>query len=275
MAPPKKPTPVPPSIVAGSTDKITPAVQGINYDGGPGVQGASQTGIGLQGSSNSFDAIVGETWSDAHAGVTGRNPTKGANGGVGVYGTGGKYAGKFDGDLRVNGNGECTGDFNIGGNAECSHDIHVAGTIKVDVDMVFTAAGDCAEEFDLLSAAGGEPGTVMVLDEQGGVEPGNRPYDSKVAGVVSGAGGYRPGIVLDKRPSNHPRVALALAGKVYCKVDATYAAIAVGDLLTTSPTAGHAMKALDSSRSFGAVIGKALARCESGCALIPVLIALQ
>jgi hypothetical protein len=195
---------------------------------------------------------------------------------VGVYGTGGKYAGKFDGELLVNGNGVCTGDFNVGGNAECSHDLHVAGTINVDVDVVFTApAGDCAEEFDLLCASGGEPGTVMVLGERGGVEPGTCPYDSKVAGVVSGAGFYRPAIVLDKRPSNHPRVALALAGKVYCKVDATYAPIAVGDLLTTSPTTGHAMKALDPSRSFGAVIGKALARCESGRALVPILIALQ
>src|SRR5208282_3335391 len=33
--------------------------------------------------------------------------------------------------------------------------------------------------------------------------------------------------------------------KVCCKVDADYASIEVGDLLTTSSTAGHAMKAED------------------------------
>ena len=46
-----------------------------------------------------------------------------------------------------------------------------------------------------------------------------------------------------------------LVGKVFCKVDG---AIDVGDLLTTSQTPGHAMKATDPQRAFGAVIGKAL-----------------
>ncbi len=36
---------------------------------------------------------------------------------------------------------------------------------------------------------------------------------------------------------------VALAGTVTCKADASYGAIQVGDLLTTSPTPGHAMRA--------------------------------
>jgi hypothetical protein len=64
-------------------------------------------------------------------------------------------------------------------------------------------------------------------------------------------------------------------GKVYCKVDATDAAIAVGDLLTTSRTPGHAMKAEDPVRAFGAVIGKALRPLSGGLGLVPVLVALQ
>jgi hypothetical protein len=36
-----------------------------------------------------------------------------------------------------------------------------------------------------------------------------------------------------------------LVSKVYCKVDAQYASIEVGDLLTSSPTPGCAMKAED------------------------------
>jgi hypothetical protein len=51
---------------------------------------------------------------------------------------------------------------------------------------------------------------------------------------------------------------MALIGKVYCKVDARYSAIEMGDLLTTSPTRGYAMKAADPVRAFGSVLGKAL-----------------
>ena len=53
------------------------------------------------------------------------------------------------------------------------------------------------------------------------------------------------------------------------------APIEIGDLLTTSARPGHAMKAVESSRAFGAVIGKALEPLASGQALIPILIALQ
>ena len=68
---------------------------------------------------------------------------------------------------------------------------------------------------------------------------------------------------------------MALAGKAYCKVDASEAPIAMGDMLTTSPTVGHAMKASDPARAFGAVIGKALQPLVTGTGLIPILIALQ
>jgi hypothetical protein len=66
-----------------------------------------------------------------------------------------------------------------------------------------------------------------------------------------------------------------MMGKVYCKADAQYSSIEVGDLLTTSPTPGHAMKASDPLKSFGSVIGKALRPLTAGQGLIPILIALQ
>ena len=68
---------------------------------------------------------------------------------------------------------------------------------------------------------------------------------------------------------------MALEGKVYCKVEAQYAPVEVGDLLTTFPTPGHAMKADDSLKAFGSVIGKALRSLESSLGMIPILIALQ
>ncbi|MCU1252823.1 MAG: hypothetical protein JWQ49_5852 [Edaphobacter sp.] len=100
-------------------------------------------------------------------------------------------------------------------------------------------------------------------------------FEWKVAGVVSVGGSYRPAVILDKQPSDEGRLPVALFGKVYCKVDAQYAPIEVGDLLTTSDTVGHAMKACDSVRAFGAVIGKALGSLTDGRGLIPILISLQ
>ena len=124
-----------------------------------------------------------------------------------------------------------------------------------------------------------EPGTVVSIDPSspGGLQVSATPYDSKVAGIVSGAGGLKSGMTLGKRDTlahgGHP---VALSGRVYCKVDATDAAVAPGDLLTTSATAGHAMKAVDYDKAKGAIIGKAmtpLAQGEKG--LVLVLVTLQ
>jgi hypothetical protein len=49
----------------------------------------------------------------------------------------------------------------------------------------------------------------------------------------------------------------------------------VGDLLTTSPTLGHALRASDPTTAFGTVIGKALRPQATGEGMIPVLVALQ
>jgi hypothetical protein len=114
-----------------------------------------------------------------------------------------------------------------------------------------------------------------MLREEGVLRLSDQAYDKRVAGVISGASDYKPGTVLDKQKSERNRQPIALLGKVYCKVDASYASIEVGDLLTTSPTPGHAMKADDQCKAFGAVIGKALRPLKEGQDLIPILIALQ
>jgi hypothetical protein len=54
------------------------------------------------------------------------------------------------------------------------------------------------------------------------------------------------------------------------KADASYGAILAGDLLTSSPTPGHAMVAIEAPP--GTVIGKALEPLESGTGLIRVLV---
>jgi hypothetical protein len=152
-------------------------------------------------------------------------------------------------------------------------DAHVVGKLTA-VDVIL-AGSDCAEEFDVGSAGEMAPGTVVVFDANGAIEPSQYPYDKCVAGVVSGAGEYRPAVIMGRKHLEGKRVPVALVGRVYCKADATHGSIEMGDLLTTSPTFGHAMKAIDQGRSFGAVIGKALRPLTGGQALIPILIALQ
>ena len=145
--------------------------------------------------------------------------------------------------------------------------------ITADGDIRLLGA-DCAEYFEAEDADAVEPGTVLVIGENGRLRACDDEYDKRVAGVVSGAGGTKPGIVLDHGASE-AGVPIALTGKVRCKVDADAAAVDVGDLLTTSSTPGHAMKATDGTRHLGAILGKALAPLAAGRDLVPVLVALQ
>ncbi len=202
-----------------------------------GTEGWSTNGSGVFGTSQSGDGVYGICQSKSGAGIHGVN-NKGGNAAV------------FDGDVQVNGNVNVTGD-------------------------IFLPGADCAEQFDFVEIKHIEAGTVVVINEEGRMDQSHEPYDKKVAGVVSGAGHYRPAIVLDKQSSRNERLPIALIGKVYCKVDAQYSSIRVGDLLTTSPTPGHAMKADDPVKAFGSVLGKALGNLESGKGLLPILVALQ
>jgi hypothetical protein len=147
--------------------------------------------------------------------------------------------------------------------------------IKGETGDIVLQNADCAEEFEVCDGEGIEPGVVLALGDEGTLALAHHPYDGKVAGVVSGAGGLRPGIVLGRSADARNRWPIALSGKVFCKVDADPSPVKVGDLLTTSSTPGHAMAARDHRRAFGAVIGKALAPLRSGKALIPILVALQ
>jgi len=217
------------------------------------VRGETLTGVGVQG--QSFGGGVGV------AGIS--------KDGIGVHGVGGRLAGQFDGDVEITGAINHNGDFKCTGNAEITGNLNMSSRTS-DITL-----GDVAEGFSTQDGEIIEPGTVVVLNQHGLVRPGDEAYDKRVAGVVSGAGDYRPAIVLDKQLSQASRLPVALIGKVRCKVDAQYSPIAVGDLLTTSPMLGHAMKAADPLKAFGSVIGKALGPLKDGRGLIPILIALQ
>ena len=58
-----------------------------------------------------------------------------------------------------------------------------------------------------------------------------------------------------------------------CNVDAAYGAVWPGDLLVTSPTPGHAMRA--DTPLPGTTLGKALESLEEGVGTIKVLVMLR
>jgi hypothetical protein len=164
---------------------------------------------------------------------------------------------------------------NFGSHVGVEGNIDVTGRVNA---VEFRVVGaDCAENFDISDCAEDiSEGSVMVLTDDGRLKPSSLPYDPRAIGVVSGAGAYRPGIILDTDGDAARRCApIGLIGKVYCKADASTAAIEIGDLLTTSAVPGHAMKAADPTQSFGAIVGKALGSLSEGCGLIPMLVARQ
>jgi len=149
------------------------------------------------------------------------------------------------------------------------------GNVVVTGEISFPGA-DFAEDFTVEAGSVADPGTVMILSGTGALVPSERPYEKKVVGVVAGGGSFHSGIVMDKQAdSDLQRQPIALVGKVFCKVDAAYGSIDVGDLLTSSPTRGHAMRAGDPAMAFGTVIGKAMAPLDEGVGMIPILISLQ
>lgn len=142
--------------------------------------------------------------------------------------------------------------------------------------LQITGGADLVESFDTHDERC-EAGTVLVIDaaHPGALVASSHAYDAKVAGVVSGANGVRPGIQMGQTGLLDGATPVAMAGRVYVKCSSENGAIAPGDLLTTSSLLGHAMRATDSGRSNGAVLGKAMSALEAGTGLVLVLVNLQ
>jgi hypothetical protein len=134
---------------------------------------------------------------------------------------------------------------------------------------------DYAEGFDVSAALHILPGTVLSIDSEnpGKLTVSDVPYDTKVAGIVAGGKGLGSGVRLGVGQFDYD---VALAGRVYCNVDATGGPIRPGDLLTTSATPGYATKATDYACAQGAILGKAMESLEAGeKGQILVLVTLQ
>ena len=135
-----------------------------------------------------------------------------------------------------------------------------------------------AEPFEVSSPSGEIPqGSVVVIDEEnpGHLKVSSQPYDTRVAGVLSGANGINPGIQMQQQGLLEGGKNVALTGRVYVLADAASGAIKPGDLLTTSATPGHAMKVSDRAKAQGAILGKAMTGLKEGQGMVLVLVTLQ
>jgi hypothetical protein len=144
--------------------------------------------------------------------------------------------------------------------------------------ITIEGGADVAEPFQISDAHKQAPeGAVVVIDEEnpGQLKVSDRAYDTRVAGVVSGANGINPGIQMQQQGLLAGGKNVALTGRVYVQADASNGAIKPGDLLTTSASAGRAMRVSDHSKAEGAILGKAMTGLKEDKGMILMLVTLQ
>jgi hypothetical protein len=271
-----------------------------------GINVSATTGFALYATSDNFHAVRGGTSHNESSGILGNNYADvfnsiylnpGVRGwskrGVGVYATSQyghgiigravlstipslskKYGGFFvgDGTQQVLGLG-VKGHSYFDGNAWATGSFISNSTLSLDF-----------AEWIKVSDAKVESGDVVVIDTNNAekLKKASSPYSTLVAGIVSTSPAFLAGGMseddTDKIYTKEEMEAkgyrmLALVGQVPTKVSTENGPIKIGDLLTTSNTPGHAMKATDPK--IGTIVGKALEALPSGKGKIKVLVTLQ
>lgn len=126
-----------------------------------------------------------------------------------------------------------------------------------------------ATENDLPFAESPDP--VQARLAAGTIQPEDLPAPEHPLKALAAPADAGPGKVADRQMG----YMVTMGAFSYCKVDADIAPVAIGDLLTTSPTKGHAQKVLEPERALGAILGKALGALDKGKGTIPILVMLQ
>jgi hypothetical protein len=275
-------------------------VKGFGMGGGVGVEGESFTGYALKGrvTGAGTAAVYGEVTNATSDAVRGTNTAASTSGELGtefagVYGSGSAYG--VHGVSYTSGYGiygespvgvgvygvTGTGSAIVGSCASGGYAGDFQGNVRVrsigtgDTIIEFGEGLDYAEGFDVSGSGSAEPGDVLVIDSEhpGELTVSSREYDTRVAGIVAGANGLGSAVRLG---GDRFDLDVALAGRVYCNVDAAEEGVEPGDLLTTSGIAGYAMKVTDPTRARGAILGKAMEPLEKGKrGQILVLVTLQ
>jgi hypothetical protein len=239
----------------------------------------------MNSSSTEVAELVGNTYGgsltlrDEAGGHTVVISSSGTTGGYGYW-----YQG--DGQLGVSVDGDYGGAgyisvYGTNGTAKITLNGNSSGDGRITCDVLQINGGaDLSEQFDINAGTDEiKPGMIVSIDTKnpGELVLSTKAFDRTVAGVVSGAGGVKSGMLMGqtgtKAAGKHP---VALTGRVYCYVDADAGgSVAPGDLITPSSSPGHGMKVTDHVQAQGAIIGKAMSSLTSGKGLVLVLVSLQ
>ena len=301
LDPPQEILPVPYALslwpgadVRGSASAPYSIFAAINEGSGNGLSGWNEgDGEGIGGYSVNGSGVYGRTWGDdalSDAGVRGYSTYADTIGVLGESEYGNGVMGRITNTANLNSatvGWNQGGGIGVAGYSDNNYGVYGSGAtygVAAPDGMLaptFDVGNPDVAEYFPTVVPGLEPGDVAVIapDTNGdfGLLRATQAHDTSVAGVIS----TEPGITLGVRDGdimpgdNEGEVPLALVGRVPCKVDASYGAIAVGDLLTTSPTPGHAMRCDDRVACIGAIIGKSLEPLEEGTGVILVLVTLQ
>ncbi len=242
-------------------------VFGHNGGTGPGVYGESTKEVSgnhgvygtTQGNWGWASGVFGKSFKSNAIGVTGWN-----NGsGTGVYG----YSDRGTALVAKSASGNIIEAYDA---SPDNRRFYVANDGMVYADGSFRSGG--ADMAEMLPAVRGlEPGDVLIMGASGQLTHTTSPYDPAVVGVYSTEPGFVGGANSDHDSSD--KIPLAIVGIVPCKVSAENGPIRVGDLLSTSSTAGYAMRA--SNAAAGTVFAKALGELHEDSGVISVLVMLQ
>ena len=262
------------------------ATSGTNW----GVVGASRSSEGYGGyffnngngtalygestASGGGDGVKGESNSVTGRGLYGRNYANGVA--IAGYSDSPPGTGHYYPTLYLV-QAEATGDFVVGASS-------YLGTRYWRVDRTgrgYFNGGTQASGADFAEQIGVEgeasdyvPGDVLVISASTDrtVELSTEPFATAVIGVYS----TQPAVLAGAPDTDDPLagIPVAITGIAPCKASAENGPIQRGDLLVTSSTPGHAMRAGDNPPP-GTVLGKAMQPLESGTGTISVLVTLQ
>jgi len=279
----------------------TQSSAGAGVSGFASASGGNATAVGVDGTSAAGlgFGVRGTCTGQSGAGVSGQSS---ASGGIGVYANSSSANGT--GVLAISGgtglqvNGGTTGAsisaaaagviVTTTAAANSSNAIAVFqqnGTNKARIDTngkgyfnggTATSGADFAESVVTARPAKEyEPGDVMIIDVKGErrFALSSSPNSKLVAGVYATKPGVlaRNGDVDGSVNFTDTEIPMAIVGIVPCKVCDENGAIEAGDLLVSSSTPGHAMKAPENPAA-GTVVGKALANLGKGRGKIEVLL---
>ncbi len=218
----------------------------------------SSTGIGVFGSTTA----VPSTTNSLPAGVYGYSEN-----GAGIYGEAGSnfaWGGYFDGDVRID------------GSLVVSDSLFANDKSGYVFDVAMNDDDEALNRGDVVVVTGVLPETVVGEIPVFTVRRASTSESTGVVGIVDqryvlgeGRDFMEEGPVA---PGDYVGV-VTLGAFQAVNVDASYGAIHPGDLLMSSPTLGHAMRA--DNPAVGTVIGKALGALDDGTGTIAVMVTLQ